>query len=109
MLKSTDSSDIEGALTLLWELNNRTLDERILNGSLTLMAEFLERGDIREKILEFLAQGADHLPRADTEVLKLLREKLKSISNTQRGRYGEMVQLLLDVIDNVLGSRESNP
>jgi len=107
MLKSTDSSDIEGALTLLWELNNRTLDERILNGSLALMAELLDREDIRERILEFLARGADHLPRADTEVLKQLREKLKSISNTQKGKYKEMVQLLLDVIDDVLSSRKS--
>lgn len=59
---------------------------------------------IRGKILEFPAQGADHLPRADTEVLKQLGEKLKSISNTQKGRYREMVQLLLDVIDDVLSS-----
>ncbi|NJE08102.1 hypothetical protein E3E31_06135 [Thermococcus sp. M39] len=106
LLKSNNNKDIESALLLLKEINDKIVNPKILKGSILLMADLLDRHDVRPTVLGFMAQQAEHLPKLDNETLKTLMEKLKSIYGDEGGRYDEIIASLIDVIDDILKMRQ---
>lgn len=106
LLKSNNSRDIESALALLKEINDRVVDERILKGSMILMMKLLDRQDVRATVLAFMAQQAEHLLKLDNETLGALLEKLKSVYGVEGGKHDEIIASLVDVIDDILKIRQ---
>lgn len=106
LLKSNNVKDIESALFLLKEINDKIVDQRILKGSMFLMADLLDRPDVRSTVLGFMAQQAEHLLKLDNETLETLMEKLKSIYGVDGGKYDDIIISFIDTIGDILKMRQ---
>ncbi len=107
LIKSQRKEDIEGALLLLKELNDKVGDLRLIRGSISLVLDLLDKDNLRGTALSFLAQQAHHLLRLDKETLEQLLEKLNQIKGKDKGIYEEIINSLIDVISEILKKRES--
>lgn len=105
LLKSGNPRDIEGALEFMARLSERIPSEDMREKITKLILRLLDEEKARGATLSFLAKEAQKLLELETETLFTLKDKLKELYGSERGKYDEIIAGLIDVIDDILKMR----